>query len=239
MDRSLLVVAVLVLVGGLAVGSSLPQTNGAEHPTSGGSLQRAEGLPSEARPASDAELIVDASFEQPPLTRDEEDLVEVVTNRFTRVGLDLPQIAVSFHDDAADCKWAHGIYYGEDGRHRVGVCVPDHGTFASNLQRQRTLTHEFAHAWEQAHLTAADRDRLLSVLDTDDWYAPEADWADRGAERFAETIVWGLYDQIRRPVLIGANCRELHADFRHITGRAPIGPIANACELQSVGEQAS
>ncbi|MGI9622369.1 MAG: hypothetical protein ACR2PK_05985 [Acidimicrobiales bacterium] len=223
-----------VLVGVLAVWSSLPQTDGSEHSTSGGSLQRAEGLPSEARPARGSTTPLESPVEAVPLTENETALIELVADRFAAIGLQLPEIAVSFSDKTADCKWAHGIYNGDEGGHRVRVCVPDNGTFASSLQRQRTLTHEFAHAWDHANLTAADRERLLRIVDASDWYAPEAEWDERGAERFAETIVWGLYEQVRRPVLIDAPCRELHADFYAITGQAALGPVAQGCELQSV-----
>jgi hypothetical protein len=163
------------------------------------------------------------------LTPAERELVKWVTSRFALVDLHLPEVDVTFHDDSSACEFHDGIYYSDGAHHRVLVCIPDRGTFASNLERQRTLTHEFAHVWEQANLDDIDRQSLLSVVDAQDWYASESAWGERGAERFAETIVWGLYDQLRRPTLIEAPCAELHADFHSITGYTAPSPVAAGC----------
>ena len=150
------------------------------------------------------------------------------------MGLQLPEVALSFHDDTEACGFNDGSYQGRGGGHRVRICIRDHGTFASNLERQRTLIHELAHAWDQANLDDVDRQKLLPVLGADDWYAPDEAWEDRGAERFAETIVWGLYDQLRRPTLIDTPCADLHADFHSITGRTAAGPVTDGCGFELV-----
>jgi hypothetical protein len=168
------------------------------------------------------------------LTPAERELVKWVTGRFALVGLDIPEVDVSFHDNSSACEFHDGIYHGDGGHHRVLVCIPDRGTFASNLERQRTLVHELAHVWEQAKLHDAGRRSLLSVLDAEDWYGTDVAWEDRGAERFAETIVWGLYDQLRRPTLIDAPCAELHADFHSITGHTAPSPVAVGCGVEFV-----
>ena len=173
------------------------------------------------------------------LTQTERQLVAWATERFALVGLDLPDVEVSFHDDLESCNWNEGIYRSDGGVHRVQVCIPDHGTFASDLHRSRTLIHELAHAWEQAVLDDADRQRLLSVLDAQAWVTSDLAWEDRGAERFAETIVWGLYDQLRRPTLITTSCAELHADFQFITGHPAPGPVKSVCALDVKSAAAS
>ncbi len=165
-----------------------------------------------------------------PLTPAEKDLVDWAESRFAIVGLDLPDVEVSFHDHTDPCRGHDGIYVGSRDGARVAVCVPDRGTYAFDLERRRTLIHELAHAWEQANLGEADRIRLLEIVDADSWYAPESDWDQRGTERFAETIVWGLYDQRRRPTLIDVPCKELHADFISITGSTAPGPIEPICD---------
>lgn len=166
------------------------------------------------------------------LTSDEVNLVGWARDRFALVGLDFPAVEISFHAEREPCNGNQGIYQ-DDGRARVLVCIPDYGTSASNLQRERTLVHELAHAWEQANLDDAERQALLEILDADDWYGPETAWEERGAERFAETIVWGLYDQLRRPTLIDTDCAEVHADFREITGHLASGPTAEACNIDA------
>lgn len=163
----------------------------------------------------------------------ERDLVEWAHARFELVDLDLPPVDISFHENTEPCDGSDGIYRNEGDRPRVRVCIPDRGTFASDLERQRTLVHELAHAWEQANLDDASRQGLLETLDADGWYAPDSAWDERGAERFAETIVWGLYDQLRRPTLIDVPCRELHADFRTITGHTAPGPLERVCTLDA------
>jgi hypothetical protein len=169
------------------------------------------------------------------LTPAERQLVAWARERFALVGLDLPDVEVSFHDDAEVCDWNEGIYYLEGGVHRAQICIPDHGTFASDLHRSRTVIHELAHAWQRAILDDEDRQRLLLVLDAEAWSTSDLAWEDRGSERFAETIVWGLYDQLRRPTLIDASCAELHADFLFITGHPAPGPVEPVCALDVDG----
>ncbi len=164
------------------------------------------------------------------LTPSEEDLVTWARHRFSLVGFELPVVDVAFHDDTEPCGGHTGRFRGDSKHRQIEVCVPDRGTFASHLQRQRTLVHELAHAWDHANLDRRDRAELLGILDASDWYAPEFEWEERGVERFAETIVWGLYDQLRRPTLIDVPCGELHADFRAITGFAAPGPLEQVCD---------
>lgn len=164
------------------------------------------------------------------LTAAERNLVEWAEGRFAIVGLRLPDVEVVFHDDTESCGGHPGRFRGSADRRIVAICVPDSGTFHSQLQRRRTLVHELAHAWDYAHLDSEDHARLLTTLDAVDWYGPDAEWDERGVERFAETIVWGLYDQRRRPTMIDVACAELHADFIAITGSRAPGPLEPVCE---------
>jgi hypothetical protein len=162
-------------------------------------------------------------------TVEEQELVSWAYARFELVGMELPSVDISFHDDTDACGGVHGRFRGSGDDRKVLVCVRDAGTFATRLERQRTLVHELAHAWDHANLDDEARRHLLPVVDAHGWYAADADWDERGVERFAETIVWGLYDQLRRPVLIDVSCAELHADFRVITGTTAPGPLERAC----------
>lgn len=167
------------------------------------------------------------------LTQDEQDLVSWARHRFALVGLELPDVEVAFHDDKEPCRGQTGYFRGGRDHRLVDVCVKDLGTYASHLQRQRTLVHELAHAWDHANLDSRRRAELLRTLDATDWYAPDQEWDERGVERFAETIVWGLYDQMRRPTLIDVPCRELHVDFISITSSSVPGPLESICGLTS------
>lgn len=151
--------------------------------------------------------------------------------RFLLIGLQVPDVEIAFHPSSEDCGWNEGRYRSDGETRRIDVCVPDHGTFHSELQRRRTVVHELAHAWDDVNLTDVDRDALLSVLGAHDWYGSNLDWRARGVERFAETIVWGLYDQRRRPTKIEVPCADLHQAFVEITGHEPLGPIEAVCDL--------
>ena len=188
-------------------------------------------------PAADSSTVVIHQAAVPvELTPAERELVEWATARFALVGLELPAVDVSFHDDTEPCNGNDGIYRRDGDLSYLRVCIADRGTFASNLERQRTLLHELAHAWEQANLDETQRLALLDTLGAEDWYAPDAEWGERGAERFAETLVWGLYDQIRRPTLIAVPCEDLHADFVTITGHEAPGPVASVCSPDAASD---
>ncbi len=165
------------------------------------------------------------------LSVDEREIVRWAHGRFLLVGLEVPDVEIVFHPHSGDCNWNEGTYRSGDETRRIDVCVPDHGTSHSDLQRRRTVMHELAHAWDDVNLTEDDRDMLLPVLGAQEWYGPDLDWTTRGVERFAETIVWGLYDQRRRPTKINVPCAELHRAFVEITGHEPLGPIELACGL--------
>ena len=179
------------------------------------------------------ELIAEA---ETTLSPTEQELLEWAIQRFAAIGWTLPEVEISFSDETRRCNYHQGIMRRHHGRRHVVICVPDHGTAASKLWRQRTLIHELAHAWDFANLDDNDRSHLLGVLGTEHWLSRDQPWEERGAERFAETITWGLYDQLRRPVLIDVSCHELHVDFKSITGTAALGPIERVCRLDPDGE---
>lgn len=166
-----------------------------------------------------------------PLASDERELVAWASARFALVGLDVPDVDIRFHDDTTVCGGDHGRYQSAGDRRRIDVCVADTGSFASHLHRQRTLVHELAHAWDHANLDDAGRTELLDLLGVSAWYAPDAEWDQRGVERFAETITWALYDQLRRPVLVDLSCRDLHVVFHATTGKVAPGPLEPVCDL--------
>lgn len=159
------------------------------------------------------------------------DAIDWAHRRFELAGLELPATEITFYPTTESCEYAEGLYEQVDGRHILSICVPEGDTAARTLLRRRTVAHELAHAWEHETLDAGDREHLMTLLETDVWYSADAAWKDRGGERLAETIVWGLYDQRRRPVRIDQPCNELHRDFIAITGRLALGPFDNHCSL--------
>lgn len=161
----------------------------------------------------------------------ERDAVRWAIGQFQSAGLELPPVEISFSTDSADCSGEQGVYRRRSGEHSVVVCVPDLEGAAIDHRRKRTLLHELAHAWDHATLTGTDRVDLEQRFDANDWYALDRPWGERPVEQLAETLTGGLLDQPRRPLLIDRNCEQVHADFRVITGRSPLGPIEPHCEI--------
>ena len=163
-------------------------------------------------------------------TDEEQTLVEWAKERFADAGLELPSITVRFDPTRELCRGNEGLY-GYDGasEHLVGICIRDSDSFAAQLERRRTLLHEFAHVWDTVNLTTDDRDRLNRSFGTRTWYSKDPGWTERGAEQFAEMFVLGLLDQPARQLKITTDCAVLVAAFRTVTGVAPLGPGQPQC----------
>jgi hypothetical protein len=160
------------------------------------------------------------------------ELIEWAGGRFELVDLELPEVEIVIDADHEQCGWRHGRFLGGDDGLQIILCLEHTESYEAQLHRRRTLIHELAHAWDYHHFTDRDRERLLPTLEADTWYGTETDWEDLGAERFAETLVWGLSEHRRRPVLIDVTCDELHRDFVVITGRRALGSIEGVCEVE-------
>ena len=161
----------------------------------------------------------------------ERNAVRWAVGQFESAGLELGSVEISFSTDSADCNGEQGVYRLSSGQHSVVVCVPDLEGAAIDHRRRRTLLHELAHAWDHMTLTEADRRDLRQRFGSDDWYAPDRPWEERPVEQLAETLTWGLLGQSRRPLLIDRACDQVHADFRAVTGRGPLGPVEALCEI--------
>ena len=162
-------------------------------------------------------------------TPDQQDAIDWATSRLEMVGLQVPETDIRFYPTAESCGHHDGLYQQIDGRHVLSICVRDGDSAHITMFRRRTVAHELVHAWEHENLDDHDREELMALLDTDVWYSADVEWKDRGGERLAETIVWGLFDQRHRPVLVDQPCHELHRDFIAITGHTALGPYENFC----------
>jgi len=165
---------------------------------------------------------------------DQQDAIDWAISRFEMVGLDVPEAEIHFYPTAESCGHHDGLYEQIDGRHVLSICVRDGSSAHVTMFRRRTVAHELAHAWEHENLDERDREDLMTLLDTEVWYSADVEWKDRGGERLAETIVWGLFDQRNRPVLVDQPCHEMHRDFIEITGHTALGPFENFCSPDNV-----
>lgn len=163
------------------------------------------------------------------LTSEQRELVDWVRTQFGRVGLVLPDVEIAFHAGTEACRGGHGRFRGP--LRRVDICTPATGPSSKESFRRRTIVHEMAHAWDHDKLVDSERASLLDVLGADVWHDDDIPWGDRGAERFAEAVVWATYEQLRRPTLVRMPCARLHAAFVAATERAPLEPWEVVCDL--------
>jgi hypothetical protein len=184
-----------------------------------------------AFPTSTSSIDTRAPDQQPvvQLSDDQADAVEWARDRFAQVGLELPDMVIEFDPTKRACGVAEGRYRYDGEVHRVAICVWPGPSFRADLERRRTLLHEFAHAWETANLDDTERTRMLDDLGVAAWHDPDADWEDRGAERFAEVFVFALLDQPLRQLKVPGECSTMVALFTDVTGHAPLGPGAPSC----------
>ncbi len=113
-------------------------------------------------------------------------MAQWAVDRFTAVGMDLPSLEVRFHRAPSGCGGQMGAY--RDGEADIcGVHV--------NWMSRRTLLHEMAHAWVDAHVSADLEARFLRLRQLETWNDHAVDWEERGTEHAAEIISWALDGQ--------------------------------------------
>lgn len=159
-----------------------------------------------------------------PLDAEKRELVDWAERRYTKAGMELPDMTVNFDPTREQCGGHDGLYRYSGGDHTVTICTRESTSFAAELQNRRTLLHESAHGWDTANLTDQDRDNINAMFGTTAWRSATVDWNERGVERFAETFVFGLLDQYRRQLKIDAGCHDLVEWFGAVTGVRPLGP---------------
>jgi len=164
------------------------------------------------------------------LTDVEQALVDWAMGRFAEAGLELPELTVRFDPSRDLCRNADGRYqYTASGESVVSICTRDSESFAAQLDRRRTLLHEFGHAWDFANVPVGDHQQLGRILGANAWNDSDDIWADRGAERFAETFVFALLDQPARRLKVSVECSDMLSAFTTATGVEPLGPGLPPC----------
>ncbi|MET1011641.1 MAG: hypothetical protein ABWY83_04625 [Actinomycetota bacterium] len=106
--------------------------------------------------------------------------------RFREAGLGEPTVRIRFHDDREACD-------GRTGRSWNGT-VDLCGIHTNDLSR-RTVLHEMAHAWLDAHVTAGLEERFLRLRQLERWNDHDDEWEQRGSEQAAEIVEWALAGQ--------------------------------------------
>lgn len=131
--------------------------------------------------------------------------VVAAVTRFEELGLTLPDVALTFADEAADCRGKHGWFQpGEPAR--ITVC--------SDLAY--VVTHELAHAWLEVNLDADDRAAYLDARGLAAWNDGDLEWHHRGIEDAAFVVQQNL--MITRHVTLNELWLGRAAAYELLTG---------------------
>lgn len=163
------------------------------------------------------------------LSESDRALVDWALGRFLEVELDLPgQFELSFDPTRAACFGAVGrCRINPDEIPEVTVCEPV-ALDETQYHRKLTLLHEMAHMWHGGFGTGdrwPEAAAIVGGVDND----REAPWPERSEERVADTISWGLSDQVYRPARGTQPCDVMYRQFEELTGYAPLPPIDPEC----------
>lgn len=137
-------------------------------------------------------------------------LIERSIDRFENAGLRLPPLRIYAHD-ATDACGGHTGQFGHDGdERRIDLCAGSSHT--------AIVLHELAHAWEHHNVSEATRQAFLDATGLV-WYDANLPWRERGIERLATTIAWGLLDTGLSEDRVEESA-DLIGLFELLTGRA-------------------
>ncbi len=90
------------------------------------------------------------------------------------------------------------------------------------------LLHELAHPWLHESVDEPTRAAFLEAVGLDNWSDPGDRWLERGVERAADTLAYGLAGE---PVTlvpeIHGDCEDRDAGFRILTETDPLAPCTD------------
>jgi hypothetical protein len=168
-------------------------------------------------------------------------LVRWALERFALAGLPSPQVAsVTFATATGRCEGVSGTITPTPDAAGSDVllclseqqaCVGDaceRYTFAGRV----TALHEFGHVWDASWLTPRTRRHYLEETGLTAWFDGGLAWSERGGERAAEVLMWGLLDrEVPLVRLDRPSCEQLQHEFRLLTG---VDPVSTTCADPSV-----
>ena len=110
--------------------------------------------------------------------------IQEAIERFESTGLSLPELRIYYHSDASECLEKSALFNLDGTGTRIDLCT----------EVGYTLLHELAHAWEYHSMDDATRQAYLDETGLLTWSGQETDWSERGVEKAATAIAWGLLD---------------------------------------------
>ena len=157
------------------------------------------------------------------------DFVRWGMERFAAAGLAPPRVgSVTFLSHDSRCRGYNGFAEGADGDRRVIVCYTpaqvcsDDACSGWNPAPAHTLLHEYAHIWMAEHLTLAAQREFLAFEGLPRWSDWSDPWVDRGVERAAESIAFGLSEDLGPACRQGGSAERYLDGFRLLTEREPL-----------------
>ncbi|MGI9606530.1 MAG: hypothetical protein ACR2P0_10370 [Acidimicrobiales bacterium] len=147
-------------------------------------------------------------------------LAEKAVARFDAAGLDLPSLAITFHDHRGGCRGNNGVFRMMGGRGEVEVCRPT----------MFLLLHELAHAWEAHTMDDTMRNRVEGYWKVDNWNDHSQSANDRGTEKVANAVAFALDDP---PELPNETMRRNLCTYQMVTSNDVGAGIELACPALS------
>jgi len=149
--------------------------------------------------------------QDPPGIYGADDELSVVINaavdRYNTTGFTLGALRFYAHPTDDKCRGNRALF-GQDGElDRIDLC---------SGRTSSTVLHELAHAWEHNNMSDNTRQAFLDHTGLV-WYDPDVNWRNRGNERVANIIAWGLRETPLTATEI-RNYSELLYRFELLTG---------------------
>jgi hypothetical protein len=150
---------------------------------------------------------------------DDAALVTWAIGRFEAAGLHIEPVTIVFHeveDRLAPCRGNLGQY--RNDRRTVDICRRVQPDLDNSRQ---LLLHELAHAYTYDTLTREQRQLFVERNRLPSWNDKVDLWHERGAERAADTIAWGLHGGLN--YWMKAIPHDHHvANLTALTGTSPV-----------------
>lgn len=152
--------------------------------------------------------------------------------RFEVAGLEPPELAtVTFESQTRRCEGLGGLVLAcGSGPADLLLCLHEAQTdvagepLGCSIHARTAMLHELGHAWIESNLDDGDRAAYLTRTGLPSWRGAHVAWNQRGAERSAEVMMWGLLDvDIPLSRLGSPACGDLEQEFRFLTGVDPPG----------------
>ena len=97
----------------------------------------------------------------------------------------LPPLEIRIHEGDG-CRGHSGLFRTGTERWQIDICEVT----------PWVILHELGHAWTALHLTDQQRLEYSRRWGLESWHDPDTPWRLRGAERAADTIAWGLLEEL-------------------------------------------